>query len=133
MTDVKLENRKNRKLTQEKALQVNLNSSIYGAIVEIGAGQETARQFFNAGAAAGTVAKTMSAYDMQVSDDVYGKAGRYVSRERCEQMLDHEYGLMVQRLDDARGDENSFFFAYAANGKPRAAIVKKTSVMAGSV
>ncbi len=113
MTDTKLENRKNRKLAQEKALQINLNSSIYGAIVEIGAGQETARQFFNAGAAAGTVAKTMSAYDMQVSDDVYGKAGRYVSRERCEQMMDHEYDLMVERLSDARGDETNFF-SYAA-------------------
>ncbi len=113
MTDAKLENRTNRKLSQEKALKINLDSSIYGAIVEIGAGQETARQFFNAGAAAGTVAKTMSAYDMQVSDDVYGKTGRYVSRERCEQMMDHEYALMVQRLDEARGDE-SRFFAYAA-------------------
>jgi len=113
MTDAKLENRKNRKLAQEKALQINLNSSIYGAIVEIGAGQETARQFFSAGAAAGTIAKTMSAYDMQVSDDVYGKAGRYVSRERCEQMMDHEYELMVQRLKEPRGDETRFF-SYAA-------------------
>lgn len=108
-----LKNRKNVKLAQEKALKVNLDSSIYGAIVEIGAGQETARQFFSAGAAAGTVAKTMSAYDMQVSDDVYGKAGRYVSQERCEQMLAHEYDLMVERLDEARGNA-SRFFAYAA-------------------
>lgn len=113
MTGINLENRKNIKLTQEKALKVNLDSKIYGAIVEIGAGQETARQFFSAGAAAGTVAKTMSAYDMQVSDDVYGKAGRYVSRERCEQMLQHEYDLMVNRLDESRGPE-SHFFAYAA-------------------
>lgn len=113
MNDIKLANRKNKKLTQEKALKVNLDSQIYGAIVEIGAGQETARQFFSAGAAAGTVAKTMSAYDMQVSDDVYGKAGRYVSRERCEQMLRHEYELMVDRLSGSRGDESSFF-AYAA-------------------
>ena len=113
MTDPRLSNRLNKKLTQEKALKVNLDSSIYGAIVEIGAGQETARQFFNAGAAAGTVAKTMSAYDMQVSDDIYGKAGRYVSRERCEQMMDLEYDLMLQRLTDARGDE-SRFFAYSA-------------------
>ena len=113
MTEINLENRKNRKLTQEKALQVNLNSEIYGTIVEIGAGQETARQFFSAGAAAGTVAKTMSAYDMQVSDDVYGKAGRYVSRERCEQMMQHEYDLLVRRLDESRGAESSFF-AYAA-------------------
>ncbi len=113
MSDINLENRKNVKLTQEKALQVNLDSKIYGAIVEIGAGQETARQFFSAGAAAGTVAKTMSAYDMQVSDDVYGKAGRYVSRERCEQMLAHEYELMVNRLNTSRGEE-SHFFSYAA-------------------
>lgn len=113
MTDPRLSNRLNINLTQEKALKVNLDSSIYGAIVEIGAGQETARQFFSAGAAAGTVAKTMSAYDMQVSDDIYGKAGRYVSRERCEQMMDHEYDLISQRLKQARGDE-SRFFAYSA-------------------
>lgn len=113
MSEVNLENRKNRKLTAEKALKVNLDSSIYGTIVEIGAGQETARQFFSAGAAAGTVAKTMSAYDMQVSDDVYGKAGRYVSRERCEQMLSHEYDLLIKRLSETR-DVESRFFAYAA-------------------
>jgi len=113
MSEINLENRKNRKLTTEKALQVNLDSSIYGTIVEIGAGQETARQFFSAGAAAGTVAKTMSAYDMQVSDDVYGKAGRYVSRERCEQMLSHEYDLLIKRLEGSR-EEESRFFAYAA-------------------
>lgn len=113
MSEIDLANRKNKKLTQEKALKVNLNSQIYGAIVEIGAAQETARQFFSAGAAAGTVAKTMSAYDMQVSDDVYGKAGRYVSRERCEQMLVHEYDLMVDRLNESRGSESAFF-AYAA-------------------
>ena len=63
MIEARLEDRKNRKLSQEKALQINLDSSIYGTIVEIGAGQETARQFFSAGAAAGTVAKTMSAYE----------------------------------------------------------------------
>lgn len=113
MNDINIANRKNKKLTQEKALQVNLDSKIYGAIVEIGAGQETAREFFSAGAAAGTVAKTMSAYDMQVSDDVYGKAGRYVSRERCEQMMRTEYELMVERLSEPRGEKSSFF-AYAA-------------------
>ncbi len=113
MSEINIANRKNRNLTQEKALKVNLDSAIYGAIVEIGAGQETARQFFSAGAAAGTVAKTMSAYDMQVSDDVYGKAGRYVSRERCEQMMRHEYDLMNRRLSENRGKESNFF-AYAA-------------------
>ena len=73
--------------TQQKALEINLDDSKYGTFVEIGAGQEVARQFFSAGAAAGTVAKTMSAYDMAVSDEIYGKASAYVSRERLEQML----------------------------------------------
>jgi len=106
-------NKKNIKLTAEKALKLNLDDTIYGTVVEIGAGQETARQFFSAGAAAGTIAKTMSAYDMKVSDDVYGKVGRYVSRERCEQMLNHEYDLLIKRLEDSRKVE-SRFFSYAA-------------------
>lgn len=106
-------NKKNIKLTAEKALKLNLDNTIYGTVVEIGAGQETARQFFNAGAAAGSIAKTMSAYDMKVSDDVYGKVGRYVSRERCEQMLNHEYDLLIERLQGTRG-VGSRFFSYAA-------------------
>ena len=113
---MKQQNEKNKlniKLTQEKALQLNLDNSIYGTVVEIGAGQETARQFFSAGAAAGTIAKTMSAYDMQVSDDVYGKTGRYVSRERCEQMMQQEYDLLLSRLSGKR-DIESCYFAYAA-------------------
>mgnify|MGYP000698802881 CR=1 FL=1 len=85
---------------QQKALSLNLDSSIFGAIVEIGAGQEVARQFFSAGGAAGTIAKTMSAYDMKVSDEIYGEAHRYVSRERLEQMLKKEYDLVVQRLTE---------------------------------
>lgn len=113
MKQENLENKKNVKLTQQKALEVNLDSSIYGTVVEIGAGQETARQFFSAGAAAGTIAKTMSAYDMKVSDDVYGKVGRYVSRERCVQMLQHEYDLVVNRLQESR-ETPTQFFAYAA-------------------
>ena len=113
MNDRNAERKKNRKLTQEKALQVNLDDSIYGTVVEIGAGQEVARQFFSAGAAAGTIAKTMSAYDMNVSDEVYGKAGRYVSRERAEQMLQHEYDLLIERLAGKRGVPSTFF-AYAA-------------------
>lgn len=107
------ENKLNIKLTQEKALKVNLDSTIYGTVVEIGAGQETARQFFSAGAAAGTIAKTMSAYDMKVSDDVYGKAGRYVSRERCEQMMQQEYDLLIERLAGTR-ELGTRYFAYAA-------------------
>ena len=113
MKQENIDNKLNVKRTQEKALEVNLDDSIYGTVVEIGAGQETARQFFSAGAAAGTIAKTMSAYDMKVSDDVYGKAGRYVSRERCEQMLDHEYNLLIERLQESR-DKPSRFFSYAA-------------------
>lgn len=97
----------------QKALAINLDEKRYGSIVEIGAGQEVARQFFKAGAAAGTIAKTMSAYDMQVSDDIYGKAGRYVSRERVEQMKNKEYELVMKRLDEVR-HEHSTFFSYAA-------------------
>ena len=113
MNDQQAKNKRNTKLTQEKALALNLDDTIYGTVVEIGAGQETARQFFNAGAAAGTIAKTMSAYDMQVSDMVYGQVGRYVSRERCESMLNAEYNLLIERLNDSRSVA-SRFFAYAA-------------------
>lgn len=97
----------------QKALAINLDKLKYGTIVEIGAGQETARLFFSAGAAAGTIAKTMSAYDMSVSDDIYGKAGRYVSRERLEQMLGREFELILNRLRGVRPPE-TMFFAYAA-------------------
>jgi hypothetical protein len=93
----------------QKALAINLDELRYGTIVEIGAGQEVARHFFSAGAAAGTVAKTMSAYDMQFSDEIYGKVGRYVSHERVEQMLDHEFGLLVSRLGESRGEQTTFF------------------------
>jgi hypothetical protein len=95
--------------TLQKALQVNLDPRWYGTIAEIGAGQEVARWFFRAGGAAGTVAKTMSAYDMAVSDAVYGKADRYVSQGRLQAMLDREFELNVDRLADERGDETSFF------------------------
>ncbi len=99
--------------TQQKALEINLDESKYGTFVEIGAGQEVARQFFSAGAAAGTVAKTMSAYDMQISDVIYGKAGAYVSRQRLEQMLSREFNLLNDRLGFSRG-ESTEFFSYAA-------------------
>lgn len=113
MIERNIENIKNLKLTQQKALQLNLDDGIYGTVVEIGAGQEVARQFFNAGAAAGSIAKTMSAYDMKISDEVYGKVGRYVSRERVEQMMLHEYGLLMERLQQTR-QVDSKYFAYAA-------------------
>src|SRR3712207_2560008 len=95
--------------TLQKALQINLDPRWYGTIAEIGAGQEVARWFFRAGGAAGTVAKSMSAYDMAVSDAVYGKADRYVSKGRLQAMLDHEFQLNVDRLGDQRGDETAFF------------------------
>jgi hypothetical protein len=95
--------------TLQKALQINLDPRWYGTIAEIGAGQEVARWFFRAGGAAGTVAKSMSAYDMAVSDAVYGKADRYVSKGRLQAMLDHEFQLDVDRLADSRGDETAFF------------------------
>lgn len=98
--------------TAERALAINLDPEVYGTFAEIGAGQEVARWFFSVGGAAGTVAKTMSAYDMTFSDAIYGKAPRYVSRERVEEMLDHEFTLLRERLDLARG-ERTRFFAFA--------------------
>ena len=95
--------------TLQKALQINLDPRWYGTIAEIGAGQEVARWFFRAGGAAGTVAKSMSAYDMAVSDAVYGKSDRYVSKGRLQAMLDHEFELNLDRLSEARGDETAFF------------------------
>lgn len=95
--------------THQKALQVNLDTSRYGTFAEIGAGQEVARWFFKVGAAAGTISKSMSAYDMAVSDAIYGKCDRYVSRQRLESMLDYEHGLNLERLVPTRGDRTSFF------------------------
>lgn len=95
--------------TNRKALTINLDSAKYGTFAEIGAGQEVVRNFFQAGGAAGTVAKSMSAYDMKFSDAVYGKCARYVSRERLETMLGHEYTLLNERLAETRGAESTFF------------------------
>ncbi len=97
---------------QRKALKVNLDTRRYGTFAEIGAGQEVVRWFFRAGAAAGTIAKSISAYDMTVSDAIYGKADRYVTRQRLHQMLNHEYDLNIERLKEKRGD-NTAFFAFA--------------------
>src|ERR1700745_2084783 len=95
--------------TDEKALHINLDSAKYGTFAEIGAGQEVARRFFRVGGAAGTIAKTMSAYDMTFSDAIYGPADRYVSRVRLKTMLDHEYDLLIERLDAKFGAEKAFF------------------------
>ncbi|HEX6277691.1 MAG TPA: hypothetical protein VFZ53_31835, partial [Polyangiaceae bacterium] len=98
--------------TRQKALAVNLDPRRYGTFAEIGAGQEVVRWFFRAGAAAGTIAKSISAYDMSVSDAIYGRADRYVCRPRLQAMLDYEYQLNLERLRDARG-ETTAFFAFA--------------------
>jgi hypothetical protein len=98
--------------THHKAIQINLDNTKYGTFAEIGAGQEVARWFFRVGGAAGTIAKSISAYDMAVSDAIYGSSGRYVSRERVETMLAYEYELMNERLAAARG-ENTRFFVFA--------------------
>jgi len=95
--------------TDEKALRINLDAARYGTFAEVGAGQEVARRFFRVGGAAGTIAKTMSAYDMTFSDAIYGPANRYVSRLRLQKMLDHEYDLLIERLDRKFGTEKTFF------------------------
>lgn len=94
--------------TKEKALQLNLDRSIYGTVAEIGGGQEVAGYFFKAGGASGTIAKTMSAYDMTFSDAIYGKCDRYVCEERLHSMLDREYSLLDQRLTH-RAKKTRFF------------------------
>jgi len=101
--------------TNDKALRINLDEKKYGTIVEIGAGQEVARQFFIAGAAAGTIAKTMSAYDMKFSDAIYGvqEDRRYVSKARVKAMMEQEFDLVVDRVGDLR-PKSSRYFAYAA-------------------
>lgn len=99
------------KTTLEKALDINVDPLFYGSFAEIGAGQEVARQFFQAGRASQTVALTISAYDMTFSDIIYGreKNGRYVCLSRLEKMLDKEYSKMVERLSESRGSKTCFF------------------------
>lgn len=98
-----------RPATLEKALKINLARTIYGTFAEIGAGQEIAHWFYRAGGASGTVAKTMSAYDKTFSDEIYGRAARYVSRQRLSSMLDHEHEILLQRLEAERGADTTFF------------------------
>jgi hypothetical protein len=98
--------------THQKALRINLDHRWYGTFAEIGAGQEVVRWFFRVGGAAGTIAKSISAYDMTVSDAVYGPSDRYVSRQRLQSMLDHEFSLNLERLKEKRG-ETTCFFAFA--------------------
>jgi len=95
--------------TYQKAHQINRDAVRHGTFAEIGAGQEVARWFFRVGGAAATVAKTISAYDMAVSDAIYGPSDRYVSRHRLQAMLDYEYDLLLQRLSEKRGSGTAFF------------------------
>lgn len=95
--------------TFEKAQRINLDLLRYGVFAEIGAGQETANWFFRASGSAGTVAKTISAYDMTMSDALYGKATRYVSQARLQSMLAYEYDLLEKRLGESRGKDTTFF------------------------
>ena len=92
-----------------KAFEINKNASIYGAFAEIGAGQETVNVFYKAGMASQTVAKSMSAYDMTVSDEIYGKQSRYVCKDRLFTMLNHEYPLLEKRLKKKIGKKTCFF------------------------
>ncbi len=96
----------------QKALKINLDPLFYGTFAEIGAGQEVARWFFKVGGAAGTISKSISAYDMAVSDAIYGRCKRYVSRERLQGMLDYEHSLNLERLQNSRR-ESTAFFAFA--------------------
>jgi hypothetical protein len=95
--------------THHKALMLNLDASAFGSFAEIGAGQEVAHWFFVVGGASGTVAKTISAYDKEVSDDLYGSGSRYVSRQRLEAMLDKEWTQLLAQLNESRGPQTRFF------------------------
>lgn len=99
---------------QDKTLRINLNKDIYGSFAEIGAGQETARHFFRAGGASGTIAKAMSAYDKSFSDAIYGSEqdGRYVTESRLRKMLTYETTLLEERIDKTQ-NSNYLFFTYA--------------------
>ncbi len=95
--------------TRQKALRINLDMRRYGTFAEIGAGQEVVRWFFRVGGAAGTIAKSISAYDMTVSDAYYGSCERYVCRQRLQSMLDYEYARNLSQLNETRGDTTGFF------------------------
>src|SRR5579862_2170182 len=95
--------------THLKALTLNLDTSTFGSFAEIGAGQEVARWFLLVGGASGTVAKTISAYDKEVSDDLYGSGSRYVSKQRLEAMLDNEWTQLLTQLSKSRGSQTRFF------------------------
>ncbi|MFL2620511.1 MAG: TonB-dependent receptor [Flavobacteriaceae bacterium] len=99
---------------KQKALRINLNENIYGTFAEIGAGQETVRQFFRVGGASGTIAKAISAYDKSFSDDIYGIEDdkRYVTQNRLRKMLKHETNLIEKRIK-RNNQPNKMFFCFA--------------------
>src|SRR6201988_44791 len=111
--------------THHKALTLNLDTSTFGSFAEIGAGQEVARWFLVVGGASGTVAKTISAYDKEVSDDLYGSGSRYVSRQRLEAMLDHEWSQLLTQLSKTRGPQTRFFSFVDNSSPPKFAGTKK--------
>src|ERR1700750_3361619 len=115
--------------THQKALTLNLYPSTFGSFAEIGAGQEVARWFLIVGAASGTVAKTISAYDKEVSDDLYGSGSRYVSRQRLEGMLDHEWSQLLTQLANPAGRKLASFPLWIPS--PRATSPEPTSPTAG--
>jgi len=95
--------------THQKALSINLDATIFGSFAEIGAGQEVARWFLRVGGASGTVAKTISAYDKEVSDHLYGTGTRYVSKPRLQAMIDNEWEQLLDQLQVSRGGNTKFF------------------------
>src|ERR1700756_2206974 len=95
--------------THHKALSLNLDTTIFGSFAEIGAGQEVARWFLRVGGASGTVAKSISAYDKEISDHLYGGGTRYVSRDRLQAMLDKEWEELLDQLQSTRGAQTRFF------------------------
>ena len=100
-----------RLTTEEKALAINLTPNIYGSFAEIGAGQEVAANFFKAGGSSGTIAYTHSAYDMKVSDAMYGECSRYVCEDRLKQMLNKEYENLQTTLPNKNKEARFFAFA----------------------
>src|SRR6202008_923647 len=95
--------------THQKALRINLDATSYGSFAEIGAGQEVVRWFLVVGGASGTVAKSISAYDKEVSDDLYGSGARYVSGDRLKAMLESEWAQLINQLNKSRGSRVRFF------------------------
>ena len=105
-----MENSTRHLTTEEKALKINLQTDVYGCFAEIGAGQEVAANFFKAGGSSGTIAFTHSAYDMKVSDTMYGKTKRYVCEERLQTMLDTEFNNLKETLPDKYKESKFFSF-----------------------